>query len=56
MVQLSLKQFLRVKIEMKRRRMYRKAKDLGFTHPIVVDCSQELDILLNRYSKQAQVS
>jgi stage 0 sporulation regulatory protein len=33
--------------------MYKKAKDLGFTHPAVVDCSQELDVLLNKYLKQA---
>jgi stage 0 sporulation regulatory protein len=29
--------------------MYRKANNFGFTHPEVVACSQELDILLNRY-------
>ncbi|MFJ7734016.1 Spo0E family sporulation regulatory protein-aspartic acid phosphatase [Lysinibacillus sp. NPDC097231] len=56
MVHLSLKQFLKVKIEIKRRIMYKKAKTLGFTHPTVVDCSQELDVLLNIYSEQAKAS
>ncbi len=45
----SRKQFLKMEIEVKRRIMYRKAMDLGFTHPSVVDCSQELDVLLNKY-------
>ena len=36
-------------IEMKRKFMYEKAIDLGFTHPQVVSCSQELDKLLNKY-------
>lgn len=44
-----LKKMLKLKIETKRRVMYKKAKDLGFTHPEVVDCSQELDELLNKY-------
>ncbi|MEQ6355347.1 aspartyl-phosphate phosphatase Spo0E family protein [Lysinibacillus sp. M3] len=48
---LTHKQFLKIKIEIKRKIMYRKAMDLGFTHPSVVDCSQELDVLLNKYSK-----
>ncbi|MGN4124925.1 Spo0E family sporulation regulatory protein-aspartic acid phosphatase [Lysinibacillus sphaericus] len=52
-VNFLLKQFLKVEIEIKRRIMYKKAKNLGFTHPKVVDCSQELDVLLNRYLKQA---
>jgi len=56
LVNLLLKQFLKAEIEIKRRIMYKKAKDLGFTHPIVVDYSQELDVLLNRYLKQAQAS
>ena len=30
--------------------MYEKAKDLGFAHPQVVYCSQELDKLLNKYA------
>lgn len=33
--------------------MYKKAKDLGFTHPQVVHYSQELDELLNKYSAQS---
>jgi len=56
LVNLLLKQFLKAEIEIKRRIMYKKAKDLGFTHPAVVDYSQELDVLLNRYLKQAQAS
>ena len=40
---------LKFKIELKRKDMYKKAKDLGFTHPQVVNCSQELDLLLNKY-------
>ncbi|MED4545769.1 aspartyl-phosphate phosphatase Spo0E family protein [Lysinibacillus sphaericus] len=53
MVNLLFKQFLKFEIEIKRRIMYKKEKDLGFTHPAVVDYSQELDVLLNRYFKQA---
>lgn len=45
--------FLKLFIEYKRQVMYRKAKNLGFTHPSVVSCSQELDDLLNIYRKQA---
>ncbi|TDY01325.1 UNVERIFIED_CONTAM: stage 0 sporulation regulatory protein [Lysinibacillus xylanilyticus] len=51
MVNISFKQFLKMEIENKRKDMYKKAMDLGFTHPSVVDCSQELDDLLNKYSK-----
>ncbi|MFC5557890.1 Spo0E family sporulation regulatory protein-aspartic acid phosphatase [Ureibacillus thermophilus] len=47
------KKVLRVIIEIKRKRMYRKAQALGFTHPEVVNCSQQLDNLLNKYTKQA---
>nr|WP_106784816.1 aspartyl-phosphate phosphatase Spo0E family protein [Lysinibacillus timonensis] len=43
---------LKVAIEIKRKDMYRKARNLGFTHPEVVTCSQELDALLNVYSQQ----
>ncbi|MFJ7951438.1 Spo0E family sporulation regulatory protein-aspartic acid phosphatase [Lysinibacillus sp. NPDC096418] len=43
---------LKLAIEYKRKVMYKKAKDLGFTHPKVVMCSQELDALLNMYWKQ----
>lgn len=44
---------LKLAIEYKRKVMYKKAKDLGFTHPQVISCSQELDTLLNMYWKQA---
>ncbi|MEG0260805.1 MAG: aspartyl-phosphate phosphatase Spo0E family protein [Lysinibacillus sp.] len=44
---------LRLGIEAKRKRMYKKAKALGFTHPEVVNCSQELDEMLNKYFDQA---
>lgn len=44
------KKALKVAIEMKRKDMYKKALDLGFTHPETVTCSQELDALLNVYS------
>lgn len=44
---------LRIRIESKRKDMYKKANDLGFTHPEVVHCSQELDELLNKYSDTA---
>ncbi len=29
--------------------MYKKANQLGFSHALVVACSQELDLLLNKY-------
>lgn len=29
--------------------MYFKANQFGFTHPVVVACSEELDALLNCY-------
>ncbi|WP_339288514.1 aspartyl-phosphate phosphatase Spo0E family protein [Ureibacillus sp. FSL K6-0786] len=47
------KKVLKVVIEIKRKDMYRKAQVLGFTHPKVVNCSQQLDYLLNKYTKQA---
>lgn len=47
------KQILKLLIEMKRKDMYKKAHNLGFTHPETVTCSQELDALLNIYSHQA---
>ncbi|WP_369824902.1 Spo0E family sporulation regulatory protein-aspartic acid phosphatase [Sporosarcina sp. P13] len=43
---------LKFKIEIKRKEMYKKAKNLGFRHPLVVKCSQELDLLLNKYFDQ----
>ncbi|MER2169391.1 MAG: aspartyl-phosphate phosphatase Spo0E family protein [Psychrobacillus psychrodurans] len=39
-------------ITAKRNDMYKKAKSLGFTHPVVVACSQELDQLLNVYQNK----
>lgn len=44
---------LDIRIEIKRKNMYKLAKKLGFTHPLVVSISQELDTLLNRYDKKA---
>ncbi|MEK4486232.1 aspartyl-phosphate phosphatase Spo0E family protein [Psychrobacillus sp. FSL H8-0484] len=38
---------LDIRIETKRKNMYKLAKKLGFTHPLVVSISQELDALLN---------
>lgn len=46
---LSLKIVLKLKIELKRKHLYKRANDLGLTHPEVVSCSQELDKLLNKY-------
>lgn len=34
--------------------MYTKAKRLGLAHPEVVKCSQELDVLLNKYNPKCQ--
>lgn len=39
-------------IEIKRKVMCKKAIILGFTHPEVVKCSQELDVLLNSSQKR----
>ncbi|MFY0742988.1 aspartyl-phosphate phosphatase Spo0E family protein [Solibacillus silvestris] len=50
---LSIKIILKLKIELKRNHLYKKANYLGFTHPEVVNCSQELDELLNKYSNIA---
>lgn len=47
------KQILKLLIEMKRKDMYKKAYNLGFTHPETVTCSQELDALLNIYCSEA---
>ena len=33
--------------------MYTKAKQLGLIHPEVVKCSEELDVLLNKYLKMS---
>lgn len=53
MVNTLYKKVLKVFIEIKRKDMYRKAQELGFTHPDVVNCSQQLDQLLNKYTKEA---
>lgn len=50
MKSILIKKILKQKIETKRNQMYKKANDLGFTHPEVVNCSRELDKLLNKYS------
>ncbi|ADC51227.1 MULTISPECIES: aspartyl-phosphate phosphatase Spo0E family protein [Alkalihalophilus] len=39
---------LTIKIELKRRQMFKLAKKYGFTSPQTVKCSQELDDLLNQ--------
>lgn len=46
------KKALMVRIDIKRKDMYRKAKKLGLSHPLVVSVSQELDQLLNRYQEK----
>lgn len=38
-----------MQINRKKHEMYQKAKDFGMTHPVVVACSQELDMMLNQY-------
>ncbi len=40
---------LLIRIKLKKKEMYKKAKKLGFTHALVVASSQELDRLLNQY-------
>ncbi|GLC88950.1 aspartyl-phosphate phosphatase Spo0E family protein [Lysinibacillus piscis] len=54
MLHLLYKLALKIMIEMKRKIMYKKAEHLGFTHPAVVQYSQQLDVLLNRYNKHRQ--
>ncbi|MER2122053.1 MAG: aspartyl-phosphate phosphatase Spo0E family protein [Solibacillus sp.] len=49
-LKLKLVLILKLRIEAKRKNLYKKANDLGFTHPEVVNCSQKLDELLNKYS------
>ncbi|MEK4229646.1 aspartyl-phosphate phosphatase Spo0E family protein [Solibacillus sp. FSL H8-0538] len=51
MLSLLRKKVLKFLIEFKRKVMYKKAKDLGYTHPEVVNYSQELDELLNKFDK-----
>lgn len=53
MISYLIRNMLKLKIEIKREEMYKKAEDLGFTHPQVVKCSQELDELLNNYFDQS---
>ncbi|MEC1179965.1 aspartyl-phosphate phosphatase Spo0E family protein [Metasolibacillus meyeri] len=43
---------LKCRIELKRKQMYKIAKNLGYTHPKVVESSQQLDTLLNHYVKE----
>ncbi|KAA0966206.1 aspartyl-phosphate phosphatase Spo0E family protein [Sporosarcina sp. ANT_H38] len=43
---------LLLQIGIKRKVMYRRAKTFGFTHPLVVECSQELDRLINEYHEK----
>ena len=42
---------LKFRIECKRKVMYKRAKVFGYVHPLVVACSQELDVLINRYHR-----
>lgn len=49
MKSLLYKKYLMFVIEIKRKIMYKKAKKLGFTNPQVVNYSQDLDNLLNKY-------
>ncbi|WP_342576001.1 aspartyl-phosphate phosphatase Spo0E family protein [Solibacillus sp. FSL K6-1781] len=48
-----LKLILKLRIERKRKHLYKKVNHLGFTHPEVVNCSQKLDGLLNKYYDSA---
>lgn len=45
----SSKILLLGQIHLKKRIMYSRAKNFGMTHDSVVACSQELDMLLNKY-------
>ncbi len=45
---MELKGMLCIKIELKRRQMFNLAKKYGFTSDQTVQCSQELDQLLNQ--------
>ena len=49
MISINKKLMLLGQIKLKQRIMYNKATKLGRTHSSVILCSQELDILLNRY-------
>lgn len=47
---MTMKKFILIqKINVIRKCMYVLARRLGYTHPSVVNCSQKLDLLLNRY-------
>lgn len=43
---------LRMQIELKRKEMLFLAETYGFTADVTVQCSQELDLLLNRLQKR----
>lgn len=43
------KELLENLIHLKRKEMYVVAFSLGYTHPSVVSCSQDLDNLINQY-------
>ena len=49
MRRLHKKVILLCQIKVKQKIMYNRAKNLGRTHASVIACSQELDLLLNRY-------
>jgi stage 0 sporulation regulatory protein len=49
MISINKKLMLLGQIKLKQRIMYNRATKLGRTHSSVISCSQELDILLNRY-------
>ena len=51
MTSLESNQILLGEINVKKRDMYKKAKHFGLSHPSVITCSQELDVLLNCYQK-----
>ena len=46
---LKIEIILKLRIETKRKHLYKRANNLGLTHPEVVSCSKELDKLLNKY-------
>ncbi len=49
-IKMVYKQHLLLKqINLKKKDMYKKAKQFGYTHAQVVTSSQELDALLNQY-------
>ena len=40
-------------LERKRKALYKKASFFGYAQPFVVACSQELDVLISSYNKNA---